>query len=332
MKVSQIHLSNFKRFDDLLVQNIPDTSKLVLLIGSNGSGKSSIFDAFHFFENIIRGVITDNSEHRNYCRKKKDLVASVKILFNNDFEYTVSDEVSNTFIPSYPLPLGSFYGRTSFRQIPRLTRTALGQGDDIDFKTESDRPQFFIDRDNRFENDIEKITETILAEFFATTTSNEQIKDKYIVPINKSLENIFGDKNGTKLQLVRIIPPLEGKVAQIIFQKGTSEIHYNFLSAGEKDVFNLIINLLSRATLYQDTIYYFDELDLHLNSKIQFNLLKEITENWIPENCQLWTATHSLGFIKYANESDIATIIDFDDLDFDVPRILSPEAKDNPDI
>ena len=71
---------------------------------------------------------------------------------------------------------------------------------------------------------------------------------------------------------------------------------------------------------------------MHLNTQLQFSLLKEITENWLPENCQLWTASHSLGFIEYAKQSEHATIIDFDNLDFDHPRILLPEPKDNPDI
>ena len=146
------------------------------------------------------------------------------------------------------------------------------------------------------------------------------------------MKRIFGDGNGTKLQLIEIIPPLEGKVAQITFRKGGSELHYNYLSAGEKEVFNLLINLLSRGAHYQDTIYFFDEIDLHLNTKLQFKLLEEVTENWIPENCQLWTASHSLGFIEYAKQTENASIIDFDDLDFDLPAILSPEPKDNPDI
>lgn len=146
------------------------------------------------------------------------------------------------------------------------------------------------------------------------------------------MKNIFGSGNGTKLQLIEIIPPLEGNVAQITFSKGNSEIHYNYLSAGEKEVFNLLINLLSRGSLYKDTIYFLDEIDLHLNTKLQFNLLKELIENWIPESSQLWTATHSLGFIEYSKQSDTASIIDFDDFDFDLPRVLSPEPKDNPDI
>lgn len=328
MKISKIHLSNFKRFTDLLIDNIPNTTKLVVLIGSNGSGKSSLFDAFGFVDSAIKGDVGINEEFWNYFRKKSEIPLSVNIVYDENKEFTISNENFN----KPPFSNTAFYGRTSFRQIPRLTRTSLGQGGRFDFQKDSDRPKFFIERDNRFENDVEKITEIILKDFFRSKESNEQIRNKYIDPINSALKNIFGTGNGTKLQLIEIIPPLEGKVAQITFKKGNSEIHYNYLSAGEKEVFNLLINLLSRGSLYQETIYFLDEIDLHLNTKLQYNLLKEITENWIPQNCQLWTATHSLGFIEYAKQTDIASIIDFDDLDFDLPKILSPEPKDNPDI
>ena len=126
-----------------------------------------------------------------------------------------------------------------------------------------------------------------------------------------------------------MIPPLDGNFAEINFTKGNSEFHYNQLSAGEKEVFNILINLVARKEYYQDTVYFFDEIDLHLNTKLQYNFLKEIVENWVPENCQLWTASHSLGFIQYANNSKNACIIDFDDLDFDYPQVLTPKEKDN---
>jgi AAA15 family ATPase/GTPase len=329
MKITKIHLINFKRFTDLLIYNIPSSAKLVLLIGSNGSGKSSLFDAFGLVDGAIKmDVKRDTSFWSSYHKKKSDLGVSVSVQLDDNTEFTVSE-------PSFAKPALSdtaFYGRTSFRQIPRLTRTSLGEGLSVDFQKDSDRPRFLIERDNRFENDVEKITGEILKDFFRSQQSNEQIRQKYIQPINNALNNIFGSGNGTKLQLIEIIPPLEGKVAQISFRKGDSEIHYNFLSAGEKEVFNLLVNLLSRGHLYQDTIYFLDEIDLHLNTKLQFNLLKEITENWIPDNCQLWTASHSLGFIEYAKQADFAEIIDFDDLDFDLPRILTPEPKDNPEI
>ncbi|MDX2246635.1 MAG: AAA family ATPase [Bacteroidia bacterium] len=329
MKISKIHLSNFRRFTDLIIDNIPDTSKLVLLIGSNGSGKSSLFDAFGFLDGAIKHDIHLNESFWNYFQKDKNSTSSVTVYFNNQTKFSVD---KSNYHKDSRLPVTTFYGRTSFRQIPRLTRTALGQGGNVNFENDSDRPHFFIERDNRFENDVEKITEIILRDLFRSQQSNEQIKNKYINPLNAALDNIFGSNNGTRLQLIEIIPPLEGKVAQITFKKGDSEIHYNYLSAGEKEVFNLLVNFLSRSSLYQDTIYFFDEIDLHLNTKLQFRLLKEITENWIPENCQLWTASHSLGFIEYARQVEFASIIDFDDLDFDLPRSLSPEPKDNADV
>jgi predicted ATPase len=50
MKIKGIQLKNFKRFTDLRIENIPEETKLVLLIRVNGSGKSSIFDVFNYFQ------------------------------------------------------------------------------------------------------------------------------------------------------------------------------------------------------------------------------------------------------------------------------------------
>lgn len=197
---------------------------------------------------------------------------------------------------------------------------------------DKDRPKLFIDRDNRFENDIERISDQVLVEVFQNRTSGDQINRTYIDPINQALANIFGTQEPNRLLIASIIPPLAGKPAQITFLKGQSEISYNFLSAGEKEVINILLNLLVRKDQYTDTVYFFDEIDLHLNTKLQFNLLKEIVENWIPDNCQFWTASHSLGFIDYARQYEKGVIIDFDDLDFDQPQTLFPQPKDRLDV
>ena len=39
MKIKEIRLKNFKRFTDLTVTEIPETAKLVVLVGPNGSCK-----------------------------------------------------------------------------------------------------------------------------------------------------------------------------------------------------------------------------------------------------------------------------------------------------
>ena len=322
MVITSLILKNFKRFTHLTLDNIPSKAKLVLLIGANGSGKSSVFDAFEYVNSELRGDLTDSQLH--YYRKDDKTNESVQVALGGDSD------------PQFPrhikkLEGASFYGRTSFRQIPKLTRTSLGKSQ-FDIQADSDRPRQFIQRDDRFENDVDHITGIILRDIFRSSDSAEQIRSRYIEPINTALENIFGAENGTQLRLIEIIPPLEGNVAQINFKKGNSDIHYDFLSAGEKEVFNVLLNLLARRESYGDTVYFYDELDLHLNTAVQISFLKEITENWIPDHCQLWTASHSLGFIEYAKQSDLAVILDFDNYDFDQPQIITPQAKDQLDI
>lgn len=326
MQITSLHLANFKRFTDLHIGEIPSGTRLVLLIGANGSGKSSVFDAFECLNKYAKGGYKVTM--LEYYRKDKDNAFKIDIDLDNDNSLRMIDFQ----LPPGNIGIQTFYGRTSFRQLPRLQRTSLGQSGSINFEQDSDRPRFFIDRDERLENDIEKIIVDILRSVFSSFDSREKIQQQILDPVNGALERVFGHQNGTKLSLLEFIPPSEGKVAEINFQKGESRFHYNQLSAGEKEVFNIILNLIARREHYQDTIYFFDELDLHLNTAIQYNLLKEISENWIPENCQLWTASHSLGFIQYARDYEHGVIIDFDDLDFDHPVALVPQAKDNPEI
>ncbi len=329
MKITKIELRNFKRFTHLVLEQIPVSTKLVLVIGSNGSGKSCIFDAFEALNKAKRG---EGMNPKQLAYYQKDIGADFNVslsTFGTDGNQDTTN-INSTLQRDKHLAAVNFYGRSSFRQVPRLTRTALGNS--INTEEDIDRPKFFIDRDERFENDIEKITSVILRDFFRNPDAQSQIKVRFIDPINAALTRIFGEKNGTKLELIEIIPPLEGQVAQVTFRKGNTEFHYNQLSAGEKEVINVLINLSSRRELLEDAICFFDEIDLHLNTKLQYQLLQEITENWIPDSSQFWTASHSLGFIEYARSSEHAVVLDLDDLDFDQKQIIHPAEKSDVQI
>jgi predicted ATP-binding protein involved in virulence len=329
MRITKLQLQNFKRFTDLTI-SLDKPYKLVLLVGSNGSGKSSVFDAFE--------VISTHEKNENAYKKTYDRAYHVKNQ-NGNFKITIeTDKLNHTLTSDIQVfsELSNnlkniFYGRSSLRQVPKLERTSLGKIS-FDFKNDSDRPRLFIDRDERFENDIENVTSQILQAVFNSNIQTKEIRDSFIEPINAAFERIFGTDTAISLRLKQFSPPLDGEVASILFQKGDSEIHYNLLSAGEKEVFNILINLLSRRDIFNDTIYFFDEIDLHLNTKLQFNLIKEITEHWMPENCQFWTASHSLGFIEYANQSENAALIDLDELNFDVPQTILPTPKNTLDV
>lgn len=330
MHITQIKISNFKRFSDLTIDlsSVQPPPKLVLLIGANGSGKSSVFDVFEYSTAPYKeDELPQRWNASGYYRKDGQRL-SIIVEFD-DKEDIVISEMASPYIRDYTK---TFYGRSAFRQTPRLKRDALSTNVDID--KDSDRPRFLIDIDQRFENDVVLLINKILGEVF-----NEQgdfdakvLRERYINPVNQAFSRIFGEESAVNLSLVNLSLPSNGKPAQITFKKGNSVFEYELLSSGEKEIFGILLNLLVRRESYQDTIYFIDELDVHLNTSLQYALLKEITENWIPENCQFWTASHSLGFIQYARESETAAILDFDQFDFDLPQTIVPQPKETLEV
>lgn len=59
MKIKEIKLNRFKRFTDLLITDIPETAKLVVLVGTNECGKTSVFEGLnHWYKYNIRYLQT----------------------------------------------------------------------------------------------------------------------------------------------------------------------------------------------------------------------------------------------------------------------------------
>ena len=46
MRIKNIRLKNYKRFTELTITDVPATARLVVLVGPNGTGKSSVFASF----------------------------------------------------------------------------------------------------------------------------------------------------------------------------------------------------------------------------------------------------------------------------------------------
>ena len=342
MRIKKIELKNFKRFSDLVIGEIPETSKLVLLIGSNGSGKSCLFDAFDWLKkspDTEWSEISLSSASRYYYKIfinsasfKVELYENLTIDKIKLHENLTIDKINNRIIQGKEL-VNKFIGRSSIRIVPRITNEA----NISNIKSDADRPNSYIDQDERFNTDaftfIEQISSALREPVFQGKDANTlQIFKDFIEPLNNSLRNIFGENEKTSIRITQFEGAKPNKPANLIFKKGGSEIGYELLSHGEKQVIILLINFIVRKESYQDSIIFIDEMDCHLNTALQYSLLKEITERWIPNSSQFWTASHALGFIDYAKKSTEASIIDFDLLDFDQPQTLFPMAKDDLDV
>jgi AAA domain, putative AbiEii toxin, Type IV TA system len=326
MRVRSLRLRNFKRFTDLTIEEIPEDTRLVLMIGANGSGKSSVFDAFEY----LRVAPTQPRRRLSpYYQKAGTDDVDVE-LWAHDGTRLVrnrnSTELTNTS--------QWFYGRSSVRIVPRATQVNDAESA---LDRDTDRPIEYILPDQRFNTDLQAYTSHIDKElreiFIAKSEDNAtRVRKEQIEPLNDALRRVFGDDDALVPQLVNWTSPSVGAAAQLEFQKGSARITYDLLSHGEKQVLILLLNFLVRKESLNGRVIFIDEMDNHLHRSLQFRLLEEISEHWIPESSQLWTATHALGFIEYASSAPGAVVIDFDELDFDQPQVLRPQPKDDPSI
>jgi hypothetical protein len=102
------------------------------------------------------------------------------------------------------------------------------------------------------------------------------------------------------------------------------------LSGGEKAAFDLILDLAVKSREFNDTVFLIDEPEAHMNARLQAAFLEELLR-LVPDRCQLWLATHSIGMMRHARDHYIAhpnevAFLDFDRHDFDVAQVISPTA------
>jgi len=100
------------------------------------------------------------------------------------------------------------------------------------------------------------------------------------------------------------------------------------LSSGEKEVVDLLLDIYLKRRDFNESIYIIDEPELHLNTGIQLKLLLAIN-SLVPDNCQIWVATHSIGFLNALQNhlNDISDIIYFEGDLSSQPVVLEPIAK-----
>ena len=63
----------------------------------------------------------------------------------------------------------------------------------------------------------------------------------------------------------------------------------------------LLLDAVVKREFYDDSIWCIDEPETHLNTRVQGLLLQTLVD-LMPSKCQLWIASHSIGFMRKAWE------------------------------
>lgn len=308
MKIKKIQLKDFKRFSDLTIDLNSCEAKLIVLVGGNGCGKSSLLDSLYLWQ---RYHAYYNTVDNTYAVKKSAIDSG------SSNSYTNNIIVNLDKAPSRQEDYKSvFYFRTAYRNEPELSWNGMRNVDD----------PFSVNVDKRMcKNDasISKNYQMMVANTIQGVYNGEkdmltvgELRDELVGKINTSLKNVFGGN----LVLSSLGNPASN--GGFYFTKGDSvDFDYKNLSSGEKAVFDIVLDLVLKSVYYPDSIYCIDEPEAHMHTGLQSKLLEEIF-NLINENSQLIIATHSLGMLKKAKELDIKNpgsviFLNFDGYDFD---------------
>ena len=311
MRVLSARMQNFKRFTDLQITDIPESAKLVLLVGPNGCGKSSVFDAFVLWHRNSTGL--GHSGDDEYYDKTQEQGSS---------QIGLHGEIQPR--------RDSLYVRTAYRNDADFRISVIRVQES---PVESPRFNRLIEDDKTVSGNYQQLLLDSIGNLYNEESKQklgEQIVEELIGSIQTSLVNIFGD-----LSLNAISEPLgsiQGSGA-FYFRKGTVDsYHYKNLSGGEKAAFDLILDIHLKKGYFPDAIYCIDEIESHLHTKVQGAVLKELCRI-VPDPSQLWVTTHSLGVLRAAQEMEANSqgsvcLIDFDGIDLDEPCRIEPSPLD----
>lgn len=317
MKIQKVHIVKFKRFSDLTIEGLPESVKLVMLVGPNGCGKTSLFEAFNYWQKQ-RGF--NNFGNRDFYFKKNE--AEIE-----GFDWSrksVQIDVHNHQFKDMESAKGRFYFRTAHRNEPDFTTSTLQ-------KQANPKSQIRFDtlmiNDASVSCNYQRLISTTLKGVFDTNNDDKTVqalRDELIGKIKTSLHNVFDD-----LDLTSIGDPLQN--GSFYFTKGVSEnFHYRNLSAGEKSAFDLLLDLIISGVSLDDSVFCIDEPEAHMHTALQARLLTEMYA-LVPDKSQLWISTHSMGMLKAAKDLEASNpgsvaFVDFSDKDFDAPITIMPTS------
>ena len=191
MKIREVKLNRFKRFTNLMLTSIPETAKLIVLVGPNGSGKTSLFEALnHWYK--FKGF--NDRGIQDYSEKNHGEVSTPQI-WRQSSERKVEISFHNDQQLNQEQIKGKFYFRTAYRNEPDFTVSNLHKQNN---PAETIKLQNLMQNDQTVSENYQRLVAQTLAGVYESSNNSktvEQLRNELIGKIKSSLSKIFEDLN-----------------------------------------------------------------------------------------------------------------------------------------
>lgn len=244
MRIKRVELNDFKRFTHLTVEDIPETAKLIVLVGPNGSGKTSFMEALnHYYKFAGYGDVGES----NYLSK-----IDVKRKFEFGEWYSLASKTVDIdfYDAAYPKDVGRsnikghFYFRSAYRNEPDFVIDTMRKQDD---PTKTVHLKSLIQNDQSVSSNYQRLIANSISELYKSENNQKDVatlRSELTGKISASIERVFEDLHFSSLG-----DPLQN--GNFYFTKGTTkDFPYKNLSAGEKSAFDLILDLVVQSKYY----------------------------------------------------------------------------------
>ncbi len=322
MRIKSVRLKNYKRFTELSIANIPETARLVVLVGPNGSGKSSVFDSFLLKAGLAVNRYRFDDEGDQYydknmyqSQKSRDIHAvanRVEIEFHE--AGSRQDDLKSAF------QIRSAYRHESDFRVSTLERV----------RSHETGPRFtrIIDNDESVSRNYKRMAWKGMQDLHQDAPEDQtfaEYRETSLGDLKETMRDLFAE------------PPLIlqdfggiGEGAFRFHKGGESDFHYKNLSGGEKAAFDILLDVFVKRDVVPGAVFCIDEPELHVATALQGGLVRSILK-LLPEQMQLWVATHSIGIVReayrmYQEQPGEVAFLDFSHHDFDESVEIKPNA------
>jgi energy-coupling factor transporter ATP-binding protein EcfA2 len=357
MRIKRLELLNFRTFNNVVFENIPN---IVVLVSPNGRGKSSILEAIAGVHELVGPYHKDSYDvhevwqHRSFPAWPPHLSSPVK-LGEKRAEIDIEIEASGSELDYLnAVKILESIGKAHFviEDGQRVTEIKANEtikrlfqyhnpSEGVGFIDYIRPVRFYINkRLGNFSQDLtDDTTKKLFSEFLHPYNHHEKFSTFKSFVVNSQL-NDFSHLQATgeqrdSLSLFRQVfdnffspkrfigySQVGGGNPQIIVDSPFGSHDTNALSDGEKEILHILAHLYRFRDLHN--IVLWDTPELHLNAALESRLHEAI--NKIAPNNQWWIATHSLEFINSLPLSNVF-VIQQDGNAARVERASGPERK-----